>query len=277
MKIQTTHRKAEVVGHRGSAKAPENTMTAFRQGVKDGADRIEFDIRRTADGHYVVTHDRELDRTTNGTGNVDEVSLEYLRTLDAGDGNPPPTFEEVLDWAGSENVLLDIEVKSGKAGEIAGILSEKKPRDVWVKSFDKELIREFEWENPETTTGILLHPRKVIRRSIAGGVLGSALGVALGLSGMGNPGVLGAAFGLSGLFTGLVGGLEIQRSEAMSHPADMALPHHRFVTKSLMFEAAEVAGKSVVPWTVNSLKRGKKLINRGVAGLITDHPEIFKV
>jgi len=63
-----------VQGHRGFSELyPENTMLSFRQAVEAGADGIEMDVRRTADGVYVMMHDESVDRTTYGSGLVERV------------------------------------------------------------------------------------------------------------------------------------------------------------------------------------------------------------
>ena len=77
-------------GHRGDRKHfPENTMPAMRAAVEMGCDAIETDVRRTKDGHLVLIHDRDVARTTNGHGNVDEMTLTELRALDAGSWKDP--------------------------------------------------------------------------------------------------------------------------------------------------------------------------------------------
>jgi glycerophosphoryl diester phosphodiesterase len=72
------------VGHRGGGgEAPENTLFAFRAAVQQGADVLEFDVRESADGRLVAIHDETVDRTTDGTGRVDELTLAELQSLDA--------------------------------------------------------------------------------------------------------------------------------------------------------------------------------------------------
>lgn len=119
-----------LIAHRGGAGlAPENTIVAFRQAVDEwAADMIELDVHATADGHCVVIHDPTVDRTTDGTGAVAEMTLEELHRLDAGfrftpDGGRShpfrgqgiriPTIEEVL--AALPDTRLTIEVKTGAA------------------------------------------------------------------------------------------------------------------------------------------------------------------
>src|SRR5699024_4611846 len=74
-----------VIAHRGGrGLAPEGTLTAFDQAVSLGVDVLEFDTHLTKDGHLVVIHDDTVDRTTNGTGKVNELTLEEVQNLDAG-------------------------------------------------------------------------------------------------------------------------------------------------------------------------------------------------
>lgn len=105
--------------HRGDRQNfPENTMPAFRAAVAMGLDAIETDVRRTKDGHLVLIHDREVDRTTNGTGRVDEMTLAELRALDAGfwkgeafRGTPIPTVEEFLELVAPTEIIVNWELK----------------------------------------------------------------------------------------------------------------------------------------------------------------------
>ncbi len=98
------------VAHRGaSADRPENTLPAFELAVEQGADVIEADVRRTADGALLVLHDPTLDRTTSGTGPLSALGEAEARRLDAGDGAPLPTVAEVLETArGRVRVNLDL-------------------------------------------------------------------------------------------------------------------------------------------------------------------------
>ena len=78
-------RHTTVCAHRGrSGLYPENTMSAFRAAWELNVDMIELDVAMTADGMLAVLHDRSVDRTTSGTGNIDELPGDYVRRLDAG-------------------------------------------------------------------------------------------------------------------------------------------------------------------------------------------------
>ncbi len=92
-----------IVAHRGLLRhAPENTLANFRACLELRLG-FEFDVQRTKDGHLVCIHDETVDRTTNGTGTVSEMTREQIRRLDAGKwfnptfaGEKVPTVEEVL-------------------------------------------------------------------------------------------------------------------------------------------------------------------------------------
>ena len=100
------------IGHRGAAgHAPENTLAAVQKGIALGVDFVEIDVRRTADGALVALHDSTVNRTTNGKGRVDALSLRKLRAFDAGQGERIPTVEEVLtSAAGHAGLMLELKV-----------------------------------------------------------------------------------------------------------------------------------------------------------------------
>lgn len=87
-------------------------MLAFARALEQGADGLELDVQVTAEGVPVVIHDESLDRTTNGHGRVSAVSLERLRTLNAGSGERVPTLSEVLD--GFPTTPMIVEIKDGR-------------------------------------------------------------------------------------------------------------------------------------------------------------------
>jgi glycerophosphoryl diester phosphodiesterase len=90
-----------VTAHRGGVNLwPENTVYAFHRALDLGVDAIEIDVRGTADGRLVLHHDETVDRTTDGTGAVDEMTLDQLRSLDAGYGWPYRLVELEPEIAG---------------------------------------------------------------------------------------------------------------------------------------------------------------------------------
>jgi len=108
-----------LLAHRGDlAHAPENTLPAFQQAIQKGADGVELDAKLTADGHVVVIHDSTVDRTTDGTGRVASLTLESIRTLDAGkwfdekfSGTKVPLLEEVFETVGRDKII-NVELKN---------------------------------------------------------------------------------------------------------------------------------------------------------------------
>ena len=78
-------RPVEIALHRGAGRyAPENTLPAFAKAVRMGVDYIEFDVRTTKDGSFFLLHDSRLDRTTDGTGPIDQITADAVRKLSAG-------------------------------------------------------------------------------------------------------------------------------------------------------------------------------------------------
>jgi glycerophosphoryl diester phosphodiesterase len=139
-----------LLGHRGaSAHAPENTLRAFRQALALGAEGIECDIQRTADGELVIIHDDEVDRTTNGTGTVGALTYAALAALDAGDGERIPTLDETLRWAtdatGSGRApFLNLELKMPGTGPdtLAALTRMGYDGPIAISSFDYPSLEE---------------------------------------------------------------------------------------------------------------------------------------
>src|SRR3990167_10034208 len=130
-KFLTPRHKPIIIAHRGASKiAPENTMAAFYKAVELGADAIELDVQLTSDNKMIVMHDRTVNRTTNGRGKVKNLSLNQIAQLDAGDGQHPPTLEEVLDVF-TQKCLIVIETKNysspknGVEAHVASLVKEK--------------------------------------------------------------------------------------------------------------------------------------------------------
>jgi glycerophosphoryl diester phosphodiesterase len=129
-----------IYAHRGaSIEFPENTLAAFRRAIEVGAPGAELDVHLTKDGEAVVIHDETVDRTTNGRGWVQDLTLADIRDLDAGDGERIPTLAEVLELCEGK-LVLDIEVKEGRAA--AKVLEElaRFPDQRW-------LISSFVWSS----------------------------------------------------------------------------------------------------------------------------------
>lgn len=107
----------QIVAHRGaSLERPECTLASCRRAIEVGATAVEVDVRTSKDGHLVILHDRTLDRTTNGTGPINDKTLAELKKLDAGSwvskryrNERIPTLREVLQVCkGKTDILLDL-------------------------------------------------------------------------------------------------------------------------------------------------------------------------
>ena len=118
------------IGHRGLSKmAPENTLPSFRLSRLNGFSFVETDIRFTADGIPVLLHDEMIDRTSNGSGRVQDYSLAELKKYDFGTwksaeygGTQIPTFEEFLSLCCEIGLTPYIELKVGTNTQIEGIV-----------------------------------------------------------------------------------------------------------------------------------------------------------
>ncbi|WP_422660252.1 glycerophosphodiester phosphodiesterase [Paenibacillus sp. EC2-1] len=129
------------IAHRGaSGYAPENTMAAFEQAYKMGADMLELDVQLSNDGQVVVFHDTRLNRTSSGRGTVQNMTLHQLRQLDAGSwynsrfrGQKIPTLDDILQYFGGKIPLL-IELKSSTQN--SGI--EQKTAEI-IQKYNQEL------------------------------------------------------------------------------------------------------------------------------------------
>ncbi|WP_045521315.1 glycerophosphodiester phosphodiesterase family protein [Neobacillus niacini] len=154
-----------VAAHRGVPSiAPENTMASYRKAYELGADMIETDVQRTKDGKLVIMHDSKVDRTTNGTGYVKDLTLEQIRGLDAGikfspefAGEKVPTFAEYLNEFNGKDVVLLVELKADgiekqvmQEIEQAGMID-----NVVIQSFNANHIRNTRSLNQEVGTGYL--------------------------------------------------------------------------------------------------------------------------
>ena len=119
------------VNHRGfSAATPENTLPAYRMSRLEGFTYAETDVHFTADGVPVCIHDATVDRTSNGSGSVKEMTLAQLRELDFGtwkgerfSGTGIPTLEEFLGLCQSIGLIPYIELKAGNSSDITGVVA----------------------------------------------------------------------------------------------------------------------------------------------------------
>jgi glycerophosphoryl diester phosphodiesterase len=160
--------------HRGaSAHAPENTLAAFQLAHEQGARLIEFDVKLTADKQVVIIHDQTVDRTTNGTGRVSQLTQKELKALDAGSwfgekfrGEPLPTLDEVFSNVGSK-LYMNVELTNyaspfdGLVDKVAELVNKHRiqNRILFSSFFPTNLMRARKLL-PEVPRGQLILPGK---------------------------------------------------------------------------------------------------------------------
>ena len=161
-----------ITGHRGAASlAPENTLVSIEQAAKAGASWVEIDTQLSADGIPMVFHDRTVDRCTNGTGNIADLDLTALKTLDAGSwfgsefaGTTIPTLSEALDKCLELELTLNLEIKiyDDKAikplvDQVIALIKQKDfpSEKLLISSFKKEALSLCQQMMPEVKRGFI--------------------------------------------------------------------------------------------------------------------------
>ncbi len=150
-----------IIGHRGACGyEPENTLSSFEKAISLGVDMVEFDVQKCKSGELVVIHDDTVNRTTNGKGKVEKLTLAQLKGLDCGKGQKIPTLEEVLDLV-NRRVKVNIELKGkGIVEEVTEGVSFYFSKgwiyhDFIVSSFYHEDIYELQKIDPNIPRGII--------------------------------------------------------------------------------------------------------------------------
>ena len=243
----------QVIAHRGgSGLAPENTLAAFRRSMASGADVLEMDVRTTADGHLVVLHDATVDRTTDGSGAVNEMTLAQLKTLDAG-----------YRWTADQGRSFPFRGRGITVPSLSEVLA---------AFADTPLITEIKEKQPEISQSVCdrLHQHGQISRvlvaSVHAGVLKRFRKVCPGAGDLSrtvrSTAVLPVRPGWSGLpllsgHAGPAGTGDFQRTGGRAR---------QFVA------AAHARNLTVAVWTVNAEETMRRLIAAGVDGIMTDYP-----
>lgn len=231
---------AFVAGHRGDrADAPENTMPAFEAAFASGLDIVETDVQLTADGHPVLLHDPTVDRTTDGTGAVADLTLAEVEALDAGSwyakrfaGTRIPQLGEFLDLlAATPRKRALVELKEyWTPDEIGIVLSEVYARGVQNRVVFAGIHLGTIANLGATAPAI---PRVIIRRDLPADPVGLAR------------------------FYGAIAILTTPWS-LETDPDAVAEMH--------------AAGLGVLLYTLNSEKRWREATAYGVDGIVTDKP-----
>ena len=156
------------IAHRGfSSEAPENTLPAFVLAKQKGFNYAETDIRFTVDGYAVCLHDDTVDRTSNGSGPISELTLAEARQLDFGSwfseeyaGTTIPLYEEFLVLCRNLGLRAYVEIKDGTRDQIRGLVKTARSygmeREITWISFNAELLRAVLQEAPNARLGLLV-------------------------------------------------------------------------------------------------------------------------
>lgn len=132
------------IGHRGAnGHEPENTFVSFQKALDMQVDGIELDVHLSADGEIIVIHDETIDRTTNGNGFVNALSLRELKAFRIDGKNQIPTLKEVFDLV-NQDCFINVELKSYEATEkVVSLIEKYVTKKGW--KYDRFLISSFDW------------------------------------------------------------------------------------------------------------------------------------
>ena len=228
--------------HRGySSVNPENTLAAYAAAMKAGVEYVEIDVHTTADDVPVVIHDQTVDRTTDGTGDVEFLQSSYVGSIDAGSWFSPaftdervPTFAQVLDLMGTGSSDLLLEIKGPETREevnrtVDMILDAGLEDRVVLQSFDEAALRYAYDRAPQIPLGLL-------RSTLDADPVAKAR----------------------------------ELHAAYYNPSGSAL-----ATRPSVVEDLNAAGVAVFVWTVDSAADWSTYSDLGVEGMITNRPGAF--
>jgi glycerophosphoryl diester phosphodiesterase/membrane-associated phospholipid phosphatase len=246
-----------VIAHAGAqAYAPSNTIAAFDLALEQGAHVLEMDLQLTADDEVVVIHDATVDRTTGASGAVRDLTLEELRELDAGwyfeddDGEHPyrgqgvtiPALDEVLERYPDTPLIVELKLDGGQAiiQPVIDLVRDHGRDDgsVTIASFSADYLRPVRAQLPDVPTNM--------------------------------PEGESTAF-----YVRHLAGLH----PWWSPPGELfQVPEFhdgRHVVTPRFVRAAERLGVDVQVWTVNEIDQMHRLLDAGVHGIMTDHPDVL--
>ncbi|MCW2925966.1 MAG: Glycerophosphoryl diester phosphodiesterase [Thermoleophilia bacterium] len=241
---QTTGR-TQVLAHRGyhPTGIAENSLGAFRAGQALGVDLLELDVRRTRDGVLVIHHDAEVD------GGRKIADLDYAQLPPLSDGQPIPTLAEVADFARSSGAHLAVELKEkGYEREAMAQLFARVPTaQAEVISFNRTSVTAVEGIDPSIRTG-LLEPRlpEWLRKT---------------------PLYPAARWAMDAL------GWHPSLGAAAKVGADYVSIDQQLATPKFLADARE-RGVGVDVWTVDRPADMQRLLDEGVQGIVTNHPDV---
>ncbi|MFW5745231.1 MAG: glycerophosphodiester phosphodiesterase [Spirochaetota bacterium] len=252
----TAHRWQVIAHQGGNHLRPDNTMLAFEHAVELGVDALEMDVHATSDGVPVVIHDDAVDRTTNGSGLVKEMTFSQLRDLDAaynwphhedsaehpyrGQGVQIPSLEEVLRRFPDVPMTIEIKQADPPIVDEFGELLQRYDREqnTIVASFHPEVMREFRRKFPAfATSGVEPEIR--------------------------------AFYVMKTVFAGWLYPPPMEAFQVPEVSGNLRVITPRFV------RAAHRRGLNVQVWTVNEADAMRRVLDAGVDGVITDRPDLL--
>jgi glycerophosphoryl diester phosphodiesterase len=150
------------IGHRGAkGYEPENTLISFQKALDMQVDGIELDVHLSADGELMVVHDETIDRTTNGKGFVNKLSLRELKAFRINGEHQIPTLKEVFDLV-NQDCFINIELKSYDTTEkVVSLIEKYVAKKRWkynrflISSFDWNALQQVAFLNDKIPIGIL--------------------------------------------------------------------------------------------------------------------------
>ncbi|WP_110665555.1 glycerophosphodiester phosphodiesterase [Salinicola halophilus] len=229
----------QITAHRGSSqKAPENTLASLEQAIVDGADYMELDVRLSGDGEVVVFHDNNLARVTGTEGNISDMTLAEIATVDVGSwfgdtfaNERIPTLAQVIDRA---------------AGRI-GLYVELKPEPGDTEALARQVIAELR------AAGMTEH---AVIASLSPSVIGTVKAIDDSIRT-----TLFIQFILPGALS--------------TTDADIIGLRHSQANPSLL-RTIHDGGRGVAVWTVNQPRDMSRYIDMGVDNIITDRPDALQ-
>lgn len=250
-----------VMAHQGGdGEFPSNTLFALQQATALGVDVLEVDVHSSADGVIVVIHDATIDRTTDGSGRVNDLTFAELQTFDAGYNWPTLAGHPLLDtgdfpYRGDGLTIPSLE-------------------DVFIEFPDMPISVEIKQETPSIAQPLCDLIREYNRESLT--IVPSFRAEAMYEFREVCPEVASAAvepeviqfFALSYVGLGSAWQPTTETFMIPEYQGDLQVISQRFVDQS---HGRNVA---IYPWTINSADQIQRMIDYGVDGIITDYPSL---
>lgn len=233
-----------IIAHRGGgSQAPENTLAAMKRGVSLGFKGVEFDVKLAKDGVPFLLHDDTLDRTSNGSGQANEMSYADLAKLDAGGwfspefaGEPIPRFDTIAKYLIEHDTWANVEIKpSPGCDEATGAAVALAARELWQ--------------------GVKLKP---VLSSFSVASLRAAKSAAPELQ-----------------FAYLVDDIPADWPQTMRELVCVSLNCNRKKLTREIAAAVKSAGYGLMAWTVNDQAAARELLSWGVDALFTDSLDLI--